>query len=261
MADVRRPRTIRDIAHIYLSRCSDPAKAPTVNLFVAAQNTDCLSGFHVANLAAAFSHRKARVRLFELSGLLPNAAFYFSYHPSVYMKAPGSPDRELCPALESISITFDSIRLMGDRPATGELHVNLVHIPPVDGRDDYAEILATLKGRCSSERWVLYLTRDPGYVQNELFETALEASGIFALSLQKNGSAPPGGVENRLGNIGRWENAVDDRVPTVVRNPNSSLSRDYLSVCESVLGQIDLMRRRRHVERSLDGQRVGTAGQ
>jgi hypothetical protein len=261
MAATGRPRTIRDIAHLYLSRSSGPVEAPTLNLFVAAQNTDCLSGFHAANLAAALSRRRARVRLFELSGLLPNAAFYFSYHPNVYLRSPGSGQRELHPALDSISITFDSIRLMGEGSATRELRVNLVHIPPVDNGEAFDELLPILRERSSHERWVLYLARDPSPGSRAVFHAALGAAGTFTLSLCRvNGSGPREAAEHHLGHLERWESAVDDRVPTVIRNPNSALSREYLSVCESILGRIDFMRRRRDAEPRFDGWRTGTAG-
>jgi hypothetical protein len=265
-AVTRRPRTIRDIAHLYLSRYSETVDsvsvegAPALNLFVTAQDASCLSGFHAANLAAAFSRRKARVRLFELSGLLPNAPFYFSYPPSEYLKVPGALEKELHPALDSISITFDSIRLMGDGATAGELRVNLIHLPPAADRDALTGSLSALKDRASPERWMLYLARDES-AQDGAFCEMLGVAGAFSVLLRRiNGLGPAAHAESRLGSIDRWETAAGDRVPVVTRNPNSSLSREYLSLCESILGRIDFIRRRQGIERTVDWPRAGTAG-
>ncbi len=250
MAETRRPRNIRDIAHLYLSRSPSVTRSTTLNLFLSAETKDCLSGFHAANLAAAIALRQARVRVFELSGLLPNAAYYFSHQPGVYLGSADAPRREFSPALNTISITFDPIRLMGESSVSDHLRVNLVHLPTIDDGEEFAATLAALKDRCPGERWVLRLTREPGQSRDGLFSEWLDVSGSFTLLLPESDKVTGAVDTMSLGSIRRWEAAVEDRVPIVVRNPRSGLAREYVSLCESILGQINSSRRRNGRERS-----------
>jgi hypothetical protein len=261
MAATRRPRNIRDIAHLYLSRRQNFKQPPALNIFLAGQSKDCFSGFHVANLAAAFAVRGAKVRVFELSGLLPNAAFYFSHPPGVYLKALRGKDREFSPALNAISVTFDSIRLMSERPATEELRVDLIHLPTMGDGEEHSELLSNLRDRCQGERWGLFVRRDEEHSRDRLFYHRLGASATFTLSLSKsNGSSPVKSVASKsLGSIAKWETAVEDRVPIVARNPNSGLAREYLSICESILGQINSLRRNGEIEQPIGFSRARTA--
>ena len=262
MAAIRRPRNIRDIAHLYLSRSHSAAPAPTLNIFLSAETKECFSGFHTANIAAAFSMKRAKVRVFELSGLLPNAAFYFAHRPGVYLRPIGTSSREFSPGLNAISITFGSIRLMGERTSQEDIRVNLVHLPPVDRGEDYAGFLSDLRERCPGERWALHLTRDGQRSAEQIFCDRLGASGAFTLMISKgNGSTLiPAAGGRSLGALSRWEVAVEDRVPIVVRNPNSGLARDYLSLCESLLGQINSLRRHRDAEQRRATWRVPSPG-
>jgi hypothetical protein len=225
-----------------------------------AQGKDCLSGFHTANIAAAFSACGARVRIFELSRLLPNAAFYFSHSPHVYFGSRGASSREFAPGLNEISITFDSVRLMSERLSSDGLRVSLIHLPTVDAKG-HAEALKTVVDRCPGEHWGLYLCRGAGHAGEREFCDCLGASATFNLSLcDTNGTGPiPTVVGRSLGNIARWEGAVRDRVPIVFRNPNAGLARQYLAVCESILSKINSLRRRGKVERLAESLRTKTA--
>lgn len=264
MADTRRPRSIRDIAHLYLSRnlsrrAEPPPPSPTLNVFVASENRDCLSAFHVANIAAAMVLRNASVRVFELSGLLPNAAFYFSHRPAVYLGGAHAVPREFSPLLNAISISFDSVRLMGQHPVEGKLRFNLIHLPTVSDPENLAEALSAMRERCPGERWVLYVTRETTDEGAKILSRGLAASDAFVLHLPE-GDSSGGGEIDHLGHICRWEHAAADRVPAVVRNPNSGLAREYIALCESLLGRIDSSRRRQRVDQDNRGKTVRSAG-
>lgn len=264
MADTRRPRGIRDIAHLYISstsrRAEPPPPSPTLNVFVASESRDCLSAFHVANIAAAMVLRNASVRVFELSGLLPNAAFYFSHRPSIYLGATHAAPREFSPLLNTISISFDSVRLMGQHPVEGKLRFNLVHLPVVSDPDSLAEVLSAMRERCPGERWVLYVSRGSTTEGAEILSRGLAASDTFVLHLTSEHAAGGEGIDH-LGNLRKWEHAAADRVPAVVRNPKSGLAREYIALCESLLGRIDFSRRRQRVDANHRRKAVRSAGQ
>lgn len=246
MADSDRPRNIRDIAHLYLSRRTGNARAFRSNIFVVAEHRRCVSGFHAANMAAAMSTLKARVRVFELSGLLPNIPFYFCDSPDVYLRLLVGSPRDFSPGLNGISITFDSVRLMSDQPEDGGVQINLIHLPPVDAMDDYARFLEEFADRCPGDRWAVYLAGNASSDgMGRLFTEALGASATFALSLggSHEFTRPARAAVRHLGSVGNWHSGVKDRVPVVFRNPKAGLAREYLSICESLLSQINSARR------------------
>jgi hypothetical protein len=138
---------------------------------------------------------------------------------------------------------------MSQPEGASDLRVNLIHLPNIDTTEQYADLLSNLRERCPEERWGVHLTRDVQHSKDPLFYDCLGAAATFTLSLCESNGSSPSGVDGRsLGSIDRWEIAVDDPVPIVVRNPNSRLAREYLAVCESVLGQINSLRRQSHIE-------------
>ena len=73
-------RSIRDIAHLYITKPRDDYRA----IVVTGVDVETFPGFHVANLAAALSVLGRRVRVVERSGLLLNAARFLAMPPQVY---------------------------------------------------------------------------------------------------------------------------------------------------------------------------------
>jgi len=55
MGDESKPRHIKDIAHLYLSRMEQRREAPPITLLVAADTKNAFSSLHTANLAAGLS--------------------------------------------------------------------------------------------------------------------------------------------------------------------------------------------------------------
>jgi hypothetical protein len=218
-----------------------------LNLFVCAESRDCLSGFHVSNIAAAMSTRRMSVRVFELSGLLPNVAYYFSHRPAVYLKPLIGPVVQPIPGASGITIAFDSAGLGTVHYADDGVCLNLVHLPTLDRADDPHAPMVALREQCLGERWVIHLTRDAG--RQTQFRETLGAAATFTLLLPSAGRSVPMTVPGEsLGSIRGWEARVGDRLPVVLRNRDSKLARDYLAVCESVLVRIHSLRRRREIE-------------
>jgi hypothetical protein len=261
MAATHRPRHIRDIAHLYLSRKPTKDRSLALNLFVCAGGKDCLSGFHASNIAAGMSMRRATVRVFELSRLLPNVAYYFSHRPEIYLKPLVGAARDCLPGVDGITIMFDSSRLSDEPPAAESFHVNLIHLPTLGATEDSAELLSTLRDRCLGERWVIYLTRDAGEPEAPRFGEWLGASETFTLRLPRRGepTGMPAAVGKSVGAIRGWEARVEERLPVVLRNRDSRLARDYLALCESVLVQINSLRRRREIGKREQLSRIRAA--
>lgn len=248
MTEPTRPRGIRDIAHLYLSRQARRAAPAPVDLWVVGEDRRCFSGFHAANLAAALAASKVHVRVFELSRLVLNSAFYFSLPPEVYLSDRASPSRQFVPGMNEISIVFDSVRLMSEPEAHDKVSVNLIHLPPLGPDEPFTATAEELGRRSWADRWGVYLARGQAGSAAASLGRWIDAKAVFELGLIQ--APPPDYVRGHLGHITRWEPSVADRVPCIVRDPRSGLSRAYLSVVESLLARVHAVRRRR-----IDGSR------
>jgi hypothetical protein len=217
MARETRPRGIRDIAHLYLSKQVRKTPPRAVNLWIVGEEKRSLSAFHTANLAAALAVRNLQVCVFELSGLLPNVAFYFCLPPGMYLGRRAAPMKEFCPGLNGVSVVFDSAPLLTGPDSRDAVTVNIVHLPPAG--DSLAALGDELIQEGGEDPWAIFLSRRaPGYGA-EILRPWLDERAVL-------------------------EGAVVDRVPSVVRNPNSALSRVYLGVVDSLLARVQAVRRR-----------------
>lgn len=249
-AESRRPRHIRDIAHLYLSKKRNGEKpAPstvTVNLLLTSGERSCFSGLHAANLAAAFCHRQADVRLFELSGVLPNASFYFSHPPRVYLNQESRSAGLAIPGLSGVTLSFDGTNGSGRNSKSQAIRVNLFHLPPAATIAAVAEEAGGITSHARGDRWGILLTRSTG-TATEHCDTicrTLAPSQLLMLALQRGISTKA--VHADVGDLGRldnWERTLADRVPIVMRDPSSALSRAYMSICDSILGRVSASRR------------------
>ena len=239
--DNARPRHIRDIAHLYMSRRDKPrettAAPAAINLFMTSCDAGCLSGFHAANLAAAFAHCRAHVRVFELSGLLPNASFYFGHPAALYMDTTQHGRRKLLPALPAVSVAFDERARPRPHTERGPV-VNLFHLPPDSVMNDWSQVFSEKPGA----GWRLHLclgTREPGAVTGgpELHDTFVVA--VDEQSEEKCPMDPSSVIED-------WRWAIVDRMPIVVRDPASRLARTYVATCESLLARMVTTKRNEH---------------
>jgi hypothetical protein len=208
-------------------------------LWIVGEDKRSLSAFHAANIAAGLAARRLRVRVFELSGLLPNVAFYFCLSPGIYLDQRTTRVKEFCPGLNGVSVVFDSV---APRQASVDdsVTINLVHMPPPGER------LAALADELTrpnppAARGIFLSHGAPGRGSKAL-ESWLGADAVFELTL--GNESPPGYCQNHLGAIANWQGAVVDRIPSVVRNPNSTLARNYLGVVDSLLARVQAVRQR-----------------
>lgn len=263
MLENRKPRHIRDIAHLYISRPQARTEAPTVSVCVAAENKRCIPGFHVANIAAALSVKNCPVRVLDRSGLLPNVGYYMSLNPARYIRR----------AVEGAGLTAGMAGVEIDCCPEGPrvvpqafryARVELVHLPPLSHEDRFEEAAREMKKRTGTVGILLILRVGPADESGRAGALAAELgpAATFSLVLAElhSGRAAepvgpwagaPGTVD--LGRIVDWERALDDRVPPVIRSPGSALAQTYRSVSEALLFKVNDLGRKQ------DASRVGVS--
>ena len=252
MVNTHKPRHIRDIAHLYISRIKKPAPpaAPVPTLLLAADDKCCLPGFHAANLAAGFSSKGLSVRFLETSGLLPNAGYYMSLPPERYIHWNQREQGPVYSGLAGIRIGFQASGLAQNPAPAGPRELKIFHLPPVHPEPDFQAGVGRIRDFVGPGSLVL-LFEMGGRLREESMRTLISATRRFSpgvicilrLKVQAPGSYPVDFRFFDLGSVPDWTAAVTDRVPTVLRTPGSVLSRAYLSICESLLCKINQTRR------------------
>lgn len=206
-----RPRHIRDIAHLYLSR----QKAVVRTVTLSANSREHFSGFHAANLSVAFVRAGYSVRLFELSGLLPDSCYFLSL-PSEITFSPSRQRFGPVAALDGITVFFSRVAPVPSPSGAGT--IDLVHGPP-ESVEDSAKSTETT----------------PVDTVLSIVEIGEDTSGKPSTRLEVVGSATEGAVTGGLGVISRWREGLRDRTPVAVRDPGSHLSRQYDTVAAGVI--------------------------
>lgn len=180
------------------------------------------------------------VRLVEVSGLLPCAAFFLSLPPTVYIRQKEKSPQEWVSALRDIRLTFalpdgDDVADPSDwsggvRRATGTI-VQIVHLPLV-GNDGHDEILDRLAGRAAGDISYVRCTGGDGEPRRSaLAKPDMRRFDLFV-------SAPPSrSVAERPSTLvlRGWRRGLSDRVPGAVRDTGSVVARSYLGICEKLL--------------------------
>jgi len=249
MNDGQRRRHIRDIAHLYISGARHGEPAPRLCLVIAGQDRRCFPGFHAANLAAALAARGCEVYLHERSGLLPNAGFYFSLPPSRYIRWEDS-EGETDSGLAGVTVDCSDGTVKVARGESPRARIDLFHIPPmteknqamdcsaVSGEEPETPVIVVLVGgervwdgapagfleRFDPDTVLVFRTGESGAVEREAGSTA----------------DPP---FSGLGAVTGWETALADRVPVVVRAPDSGLSAGYFAAADALRFKMDELRR------------------
>jgi hypothetical protein len=249
MNDGQRKRHIRDIAHLYISGARHGEPAPHLCLVIAGEDRGCFPGFHAANLAAALALRGCEVRLHERSGLLPNAGFYLSLPPSRYIRwedSEGEPDSGL--AGVTVDCSTGAVKVArGDSPRA---RIDLFHLPPMTEKTRAMDYPA-LSGEEPKTPVIVLLVggervRDrvpAGFLERLEPDTVLvfHTDGSGAAEREAGSAADP--AYSGLGAVTGWGIALEDRVPVVVRAPDSGLSAAYFAAADALRFKMDEFRR------------------
>lgn len=260
MLENRRPRHIRDIAHLYISRPQHRTPAPAVSVWVTAEHKRCFPGFHAANLAAALSSKNCPVRLLDRSGLLPNAGYYMSLPPGRYIRWQDDGEA-LSTGLAGTEVDC-STECSRPLPLGARApRVELVHLPPISSGDRFRDALRNA-GAADGAAGILVVLRDAGQTPAEIppsLSVQLNPAATFVLRV---GESVSGGADEDpsawgedsgvidLGRVADWRGAVGDRVPVVIRTPEASLSQTYRSASEALLFKINDLGRKPHAVRA-----------
>lgn len=249
MDKTQRPRHIRDIAHLYLSRMPAGGRgADARRVLVTAVSRDCFSAYHAANLALGIARRGMEVELIEMSGMFPCAAYFLRMPPRVYLRHRTQSPGESLSALGGVSVRFSPDADSGTTEGAGEgittggrrrraARVTLFHLPPASRQDllDAALLRVLGSGAGAGER-ALVLAPDESMARETGRRLFNSRRGVEwkTLSLVKRITAAERlGIEGHsLGYLTGWRALLNDPVPCVLRDPESHVARAYLSVCE-----------------------------
>ncbi len=247
-----RPRHIRDIAHLFLSRRQASAPA-VVSILVTAAGRECFSGLHVANLAMAFATRKFTVRLYDLSGTQPNASFYLAHPPKIYLGERTWGQEAFHPALCGVSVAVDAVPPPAQDAGDRQSQVQLIHLPPLQAPATLRDRVGDATSVLTPNRWTLVLhdTRGVDLAAMEWLRREVEPQRTFTVTVGDPGPPLVPRAEH-LGGLGAWKPLVVDRVPVVVREPQARASMEYLAVCDSMLSRINRIRRRTFAAQSTE---------
>lgn len=248
MADAHKPRHIRDIAHLYISRLQEDKPTRRASVVVTGTVKECFPGYHAANLAAGLSRIGHSVRLVELSGLWPCSAHFLSLPSRIYLKIKTLRPEEEISALAGVAIRFSiptdreeqgAHLLARSRGGSGRAGpIDVYHLPPAGQPESLKDVARAVAARVGPETPVLLLAAnrddaDAAWARTDrLWEnfsrnTVLLNSNPLRSETQATGPAVLGYVTN-------WRQAISDAMPCVIRDPGSHLSRAYLSICETL---------------------------
>lgn len=249
MEELQKPRHIRDIAHLYLSRMKSRETAPRRVVLVTAASRNEFPGYHAANLALGFAQCGFTVKLLELSGLLPCSGYFLCLPPRVYVKHKLHSPYEPLSAAGGVTISFAAGERAARTAAAAENDggserkpevVELVHLPPLEYPERFeAAASEVLRDAASGTRAVVL-----GATSAQAAEAGRRAFQYgrvvdwFTLSLEERERFATrersAGQPASLGYLPGWRRLLSDRVPCVLRDPACHVSRSYLSVCEAL---------------------------
>lgn len=210
-----RPRHIRDIAHLYLSRQN---QNPAVRKIVIFGNTrDDFPGFHAANLAVAFARAERSVRLLDLSGLVPDSAYFLALPPEIALDPQWREKFARAPftALAGVRLSFSLEE--SDGVETGAA-VDVLHAPISALFSNLPEkVLGWMRG---ADAHVCVARGDAD------IPPIPEMGGRgFVVHTSPGQNLRPGWTV--ADPVSRWRDALTDRVPAAIRDPGSILARRY----------------------------------
>lgn len=248
MADVHKPRHIRDIAHLYISRMQPNDNREKRSVVVTGTTRDCFSGYHAANIAVGFANIGFSVRVIEISGLWPCSAHFLSLPARIYLKREEHLLGGEVSALGGVAIRF-SIPEKGDaqsaqvgtsgRQRTPVRFADVIHLPIVEQTKDLQEKLAGVVAFAGQEIPVILLAANEGKAGAAWGRTNRLWRGADRHTLLLDSTHSWGGQQSRerrdIRHLTNWRRSLCDNVPCVIRDPSSYLSRSYLSICEAVI--------------------------
>lgn len=249
MNETGKPRHIRDIAHIYLSRLENTRPLAHDRLVVCGESRKTLPAFHIAALSAAFAlkrsaaHAPLTVTVFDVSGVLPNVGYYFSVPSRTCLMRNRGESSGLVTALLGIKLGFSWGPAEHEGTAQSSSGLEFHHIPPFEDRKNFQHALARLRRAPLGNTVFLFITRH-GEQEREMRDAVASNLGeypVYTLGVERGRREF---AADQLGAVSAWESSAADRIPAVCRDPQSTLARRYQSLCEVLIYKIQENRRK-----------------
>lgn len=237
-----KPRHIRDIAHLYISRGQGGSPPSCATVLMAGEDKRCFSGFHAANLAAALATKSVAVRLIEQSGLLPNAGYFMALPPHLYVCSERNRAAPVT-GVGGVVIDFSSrgtpaLPNIDDRP-----RIELFHLPPLTAEQLLIASLREVADLVKPITFFVALRTHPegSNALSEDVAKELRGASVCVIRLGDEDLTAPGHDPSvcSLGCVANWKGALRDRVPAVIRAPETELAGAYLSIGARILAEID----------------------
>jgi hypothetical protein len=251
MNETGRPRHIRDIAHVYLSRLRSDFNQHNY-LIISGETRDGFAAFHTANLVTAFAVLGARsgsrtnITVFDVSEVLPNVGFFLAMPPRAYVHRSPTEARKYHSTVMDIKLCFSFPESPRERRLSGGPSLDVICLPPTELEVGFENSLVRSKSSLV-EGAIFLLMRNKRRRSVQLEDLVIKHLGmvpIYVLDLE-DGIQPNGCTANEfyLGNIAEWRENLTDRVPCVLRESQSRLACSYFSLAESVLFKMRMKRR------------------
>ena len=238
MSEGHHPRHIRDIAHLFISRPRERSRRLTI--LVSGLDRECFPALHVSNLALAVRSAGATVGINEISGLVPGCGYFLSLPPAVYLPTKGRAS-EWVSALGGLRLSHD---VTAPEP---DPDVCFVHLPPLTRSHAISSALAeTPRADACVVLWPsLPEARSEARSEAELsvadgmkaLGRVRYSAGRFVLRLDHT-VADHWEDLYPLGAVRGWRSTLSDRVPAVIRDPDSYLARSYLTAGEVLTARL-----------------------
>ena len=246
MADNHKPRHIRDIAHLYISRLEKRDPAPTTNVYILGTSKECFPGYHAANIAVGLTLIRKPVRVIELSGIWPCSAHFLSMPPQIYLRSQKQQRDEDLSAFGSVTLRFSAryaeedeapgtagTRYRGRSPAAA---FDVYHMPPVEDLNRKMDVVGEAVSAAGGDARVALLAMDETEADAAWRKTARfwgrADRYTILLAAPRAGYQLPKQVGTNVRRLSNWRRSLSDKLPCVVRAPDSYLSRAYASICE-----------------------------
>lgn len=249
MSETGKPRHIRDIAHLYLSRLQSNRPAAHDRLVVCGESRNTFPAFHTASLSAAFAlngcaaDSPLEVTVFDTSGVLPNAGYYFALPARTYLARSRGEHLRRITALVGVTLHLGRQQNEPERFAASAPRLAIHHIPPFEDGSGFRHALAELRRAPAVNTVFLYIIREGEQVDSlrEAVGSCLADTPVFTLGV---GTGSGEFVAGQVGTVAAWESSVSDRMPVVCRDPAATLTRRYHSIREGLIYKIRENRRR-----------------
>lgn len=244
MADSHKPRHIRDIAHLYISRLPQRQVVESKNVFLVGTTRSCFPGYHAANIAVGLTKMDYSVRLLELSGLWPCCAHFLSLPPRVYLRRKRHQRNEELSALANVTLRFTvpnginsklARRGGSDRTRSRAGCVDLYHLPPVENLQTLSKCLKEVSAYAGPDARAVMLAANEAEageawkLTGEMWGKLSRSTILLACAGAHHETLQLDGTRTRY--ISNWQKSLCDKVTCIVRAPDSYLSRIYLSIC------------------------------